>query len=287
MVDSDEDQPVGSSVGERLRLAREEKGISLDEIASQTRIPLRHLEHIERGEWDALPAVTYSVGFARSYATCVGLDGGAIGAELRQELGAARNVGGGAAAAYYEPADPARVPPRWMAIVAAVIAALLIGGYLFWRSNAVDDSVEPQLVETETPAPGAAPAQQPAAPPAAAATGPVVLTAIEDVWMRVYDAGGGPALFQDILKAGQTYQVPATAQAPQIRTSRPQALRVTVGSTVIPPLGPPEKLVSNVSLRAADLVARAQGQPAPATPAPTAGGTPATTTLPAAPAPQP
>jgi hypothetical protein len=108
----------------------------------------------------------------------------------------------------------------------------------------------------------------------------VVLTATEDVWMRVYDAGGGPALFQDILKAGQTYQVPATAQAPQIRTSRPQALRVTVGSTVIPPLGPPEKLVSNVSLKAQDLIARAPGQPAPA-PTTTPGATP-----PAAPAPQ-
>lgn len=263
MAESDQDQ-AGSSVGERLRLAREEKGINLEDVARQTRIPLRHLEHIERGEWDALPAVTYSVGFARSYAAAVGLDGAAIGAELRQELGAARNTGG-PAAAYYEPADPARVPPRWIALVATVIAALLIGGYLFWRSSAVDDSVEPQLVETEATAPKAAPPQQ---PQPAAATGPVVLTATEDVWLRVYEAGGGAALFQDILKAGQTYQVPATAQAPQIRTSRPQALRVTVGSTVIPPLGPPEKLVANVSLKAADLVARAQGQPAPAAPAP-------------------
>jgi transcriptional regulator with XRE-family HTH domain len=269
MAESDDDQPGGSSVGERLRLAREEKGIPLDDIARQTRIPLRHLEHIERGEWAALPAVTYSVGFARSYATAVGLDGAAIGAELRQELGAARNTSG-PAAAYYEPADPARVPPRWIAIVATVIAALLIGGYLFWRSTAVDDSVEPQLVDTEVIAPKAAPAQQPGAQPAAAATGPVVLTATQDVWMRVYEAGGGAALFQDILKAGQTYQVPATAQAPQLRTSRPQALRVTVGSTVVPPLGPPEKLVSNVSLKAADLAARAQGQAAPAAPPPAA-----------------
>ena len=77
------------SVGERLRLAREAKGLSLDDVARQTRIPIRHLEHIEREEWDALPATTYSVGFARSYANAVGLDGAAIGAEVREQLGGA------------------------------------------------------------------------------------------------------------------------------------------------------------------------------------------------------
>jgi len=30
-------------VGERLRAAREEKGFSLEDIAGETRIPLRHL----------------------------------------------------------------------------------------------------------------------------------------------------------------------------------------------------------------------------------------------------
>ena len=78
---------LGQSVGERLRVAREAKKLSLDDVARQTRIPVRHLEHIEREEWDALPAITYSVGFARSYANVVDLDGAQIGAEVRQLLG--------------------------------------------------------------------------------------------------------------------------------------------------------------------------------------------------------
>ncbi len=57
------------SVGERLRAAREEKGLSLEDIAAQTRIPRRHLESIEAGDWDRLPAPTYTIGFARSYAS--------------------------------------------------------------------------------------------------------------------------------------------------------------------------------------------------------------------------
>src|SRR3954454_9004159 len=88
------------TIGERLRAAREEKGLSLDDIARQTRIPIRHLEHIERSEWDAMPAVTYSVGFARSYANAVALDGAAVGAEIRQELGLSRGAPAGPAAYY-------------------------------------------------------------------------------------------------------------------------------------------------------------------------------------------
>ena len=61
------------TVGERLRAAREEKGMSLEDIAAQTRIPQRHLEAIEASEWDKLPAPTYTTGFAKSYASAIGL----------------------------------------------------------------------------------------------------------------------------------------------------------------------------------------------------------------------
>src|SRR5436305_10321913 len=169
MADMDQDQMLGEPIGERLRAAREEKGLSLDDVARQTRIPIRHLEHIERGEWDALPAITYSVGFARSYANAVGLDGPAVGAELREQLGGARsNVAG--PAAYYEPADPARVPPRSIAIVAAILAVLLVAGYLVWRHQAVGNAPdEAQIADRQTPAdqPQSAPAQPQAAPAAA------------------------------------------------------------------------------------------------------------------------
>lgn len=254
---SDLDPGVVSTIGERLRTAREAKKMSLADVASKTRIPIRHLQHIEDGEWDALPAPTYSVGFARSYANCIGLNGNEIGAELRQQIGSPRPTYE-APTSYYEPADPARVPPRSLAMVAGGIALLLIVAYLIWRSMAVD-SVDPGDAVTQPPPAAAAPQNQLLAQPAAPATGPVVLTATEEVWLRVYEAGGGASLFQGVLQAGQRFEVPATAQAPQIRTGRPQALRVTVGATEIPPLGQPEQTINDVSLRAADLAARANG----------------------------
>ncbi|HEY0044964.1 MAG TPA: helix-turn-helix domain-containing protein [Allosphingosinicella sp.] len=269
MAEFESTEMQGGTVGARLKAAREAKAISLDDIARQTRIPVRHLEHIERSEWEALPAITYSVGFVRSYGNAVGLDGAALGAEVREQLGGARHANP-AAAAYYEPADPARVPPRSMAIITAVLALLLVGGYLLWRSTAVDPgSAESVLAESETAAPAAPNPQaavRPAPQPAAPATGPVVLTAREEVWLSITD--GSQRLFMGTMKAGDRYEVPAAAQAPQIVTGRPNVLQVTVGAAQIPPLGPPEKRIKGVSLRAADLAARLQAPgAAPAPPA--------------------
>jgi cytoskeletal protein RodZ len=277
VAEADHDQLLGQSVGERLRVAREAKKLSLDDVARQTRIPVRHLEHIERGEWDALPAITYSVGFARSYANTVDLDGAQIGAEVRQQLGGAR-AGNAAAAPFYEPTDPARVPPRSIAIAAAVIAVLLVIGYLVWRSGAVgeDSAADVAITQADEPAsanravPGPA---RPAVAAPAASNGPVVLTATEDVWLRIDQDGGGAPLYMGTLKGGQSYQVPAGARAPRIRTARANALRVTVAGAQVAPLGPPETTISNVSLTSADILARGQSgaaappaAPPPATP---------------------
>jgi transcriptional regulator with XRE-family HTH domain len=271
VAESDQDELLGQSVGERLRVAREAKKLSLDDVARQTRIPVRHLEHIEREEWEALPAITYSVGFARSYANTVDLDGAQIGAEVRQQLGGVR-AGSVAAAPFYEPADPARVPPRSIAIAAAVLAVLLVIGYLVWRSSAVDDDSPADVAITQSDeaatANRAAPSPaQPTVPAPAPTNGPVVLTAAEDVWLRIDQAGGGAPLYMGTLKAGQSYQVPTGAQSPRIRTARANVLRVTVGATPVAPLGPPETTISNVSLTAADLLARGQsGGPPPSAP---------------------
>lgn len=261
---SEEDPGSVSTIGERLKAAREAKKLSLADVASQTRIPIRHLQHIEDGEWNALPAPTYSIGFARSYANAVGLNGNAIGAELREEIGATRPAQD-TQPAYYEPADPARVPPRSLAFIAGIIAVLLIAGYAIWRTTSVGGSeVDPvAAVEEPVPQPGFGAGQRQPPRQAVPATGPVVLTATDEVWLRVYESSGAQ-LFEGILQAGQRYEVPATAQAPQIRTGRPQALRVTVGSTEIPPLGAPETTIDDVSLLPADLAARV-GQGAPGT----------------------
>lgn len=277
MVEAEEAQ-TSSSIGERLKAARKAKKLSLEAIAAETRVPMRHLQNIENDDWDALPAPTYSVGFARSYANAVGLDGAALGGELREHL---NRQSRGPTPAYYEPADPARVPPRSLAVIAGVIAVLLAVGYMVWRSMAVGDAPVDQIagVETELPAaqpahPNAPPvtANRPLAGPPATANAPVTLTATDNVWLRVYEGDTDKVLFENILKPGEHYQVPSNAVKPEIRTGKPEALQVTVGQTRVPPLGAPATTVSDVSLAPADLLGRAGAvNPAAApTPAPSA-----------------
>lgn len=257
------DDPIVNSIGSRLRAAREARGMTLDDVATRTRVPLRHLHHIESGDWDALPAPTYSVGFVRSYANSVGLNGTEMGAELRDHLGG--GVPRATAAPFYEPADPSRVPPRSLAIGAALIALLLIAGYLIWRGSTSDDADLEQAAAVDTPivAPAAPPpaAAQPAAAPVNA-EGPVVVTAVNNVWLRISEADG-TRIFEKMMQSGERYEVPATAQQPQLRSSRPENIRISVGATEIPAFT--ERTIANVSLRPADLVARLR--PGGATPA--------------------
>jgi hypothetical protein len=104
----------------------------------------------------------------------------------------------------------------------------------------------------------------------------VVLTAVAPAWIQVTD--NGTTLFSGELAAGQSYTVPQTATAPLLKAGKPEALKVTVGTTVAPPVGPAGKVASKVSLLAVDLLKTGQPVPAPSA-APPSG-------VPAAPAPR-
>src|SRR3954464_14443387 len=150
------------SIGAQLRHARELKGMSLDDVAGRTRIPIRHLQNLEREEWDALPAATYAVGFTRNYANAVGLDGPALARTLRERIGGPSHRA--AAPEYYAQADPARVPPKSL-VFGAIFVAILIAAYLLWRSTL--DQGPAAVAPVEIPVGPAAPATPaPAQPPA-------------------------------------------------------------------------------------------------------------------------
>lgn len=254
------------TVGERLRAAREEKGLSLEDVAAQTRIPQRHLESIENADWDKLPAPTYTIGFSKSYASAVGLDRSEIGDQLREEMGGQRFAS--SQSEVIEAADPARTMPKWL-VLSAVVAVIVIIVLMSWLSRrSLDQSSEPvaNAAMAAPSATAAAPSQQ--AQPAAAAEGAVVLSAVAPAWIQVTDQGR--TLFSGELQPGQTFAVPQTATAPLLKAGKPEALKVTVGSAVAPPVGPAGKVASKISLKAADLMG--VGASAPAGSVPQAAG---------------
>lgn len=255
-------------VGTQLHDARESQSISLEDIAKSTRIPLRQLQNIENSDYDKLPAPTYSIGFVKAYASAVGLDPKALALEFREEINFRSSTQG--AGDYFEPTDPARVPPRSLAWIAAGIALLLIAGYALWRSGffgldaddrarmaaGTDPAANVQADDTNAPATATPTAPVPA-------SGAVVLVATDTVWFRVYDGETGDRIHETEMQAGDRYEIPANAERPMIRTGRADALRVTVGGQPVDPLGPPQTVVSDVSLLPADLVQpRATGEAA-------------------------
>lgn len=266
--DEAREAPTGG-VGAQLRVAREAMRVDLPHIAALTRIPLRHLEAIERGDFTALPSRAYAVGFSRSYASAVGLDPAVITDAVRVEL-ADTSMRRTVPSPGMEPGDPARLPSAGLAWFGAIAALLLaVGVYAFYNAYFGAGTVPGSLL---TPAPAATKAPIAAASPKPSSTatgGAVVLTAMEDgVWLRLYEEGG-ERLFERALAKGETVTVPTTASDPRINTGRPDALAIMVGNKPVPPLADRPVTLSGVPVSAAALLAR----PAPAaasTPAPSA-----------------
>lgn len=62
------------SVGDFFRQVRETKGLTLDDVASKTRIHPDFLRALEEGNYAKLPDQVFAKGFVRSYARSLGLD---------------------------------------------------------------------------------------------------------------------------------------------------------------------------------------------------------------------
>jgi len=257
--------PPPGTVGARLRAAREAQGLSVAEVAARTRVTQRFLEALEDDRLDLLPSPTYASGFARAYARAVGLDQAEIGRGIRGEL--ARGAMPMRQHHVEEIADPSRGPSRGLVIVAAGVAlAVLVLGVL-WLSTGLFRGTQ------ETPAAASSPAavarSAPVPPPSPTpAVGKVVLTAKNEVWLRVYD-GANKTLFTGTLQPGQTFEVPAGVDRPMLNIGRPDQLAITVDGRALPPLGDGKRAMKDVGISAPALAARFSGVSAPvASPSP-------------------
>ncbi len=163
-------EPVGTArVGAELRQVRERAGWKLEEVAAALRIRQPYLEAIEQGNLQALPGQAYEIGFIRTYAQALGLDGDEILRRFRAE-------GAGTTTkpelSFLAPVPDRAVPTGAIVLVGVVI---LLAGYGFWflhtekerKLAAAVPAVPAQL------APLAVPPVPPAAKPPAPAPAPV------------------------------------------------------------------------------------------------------------------
>jgi cytoskeletal protein RodZ len=196
-----------SSLGARLRQAREARGVSLRELSDQTRIARRYLEAIEADDYKELPGGIFNRSFIKAYARGVGFnEAEAVGAymevaraqgETPDELPTSRQ-----SSRIYMDGDTARSPFVTALLSLVILSIISLGIYAglhyYQRRNNPDTAAAP-AGQTGATAPAAnpgtndqtLPAQTPAASPdpaaaASAANGLNVQIKAkgEEVWLR-------------------------------------------------------------------------------------------------------
>ena len=76
-----------------LATIRHNRGISLEQIAESTKISLRSLQAIERGDFHKLPGGIYNTSYIRQYARAIDYDESAILAVYHKAMGASESAG--------------------------------------------------------------------------------------------------------------------------------------------------------------------------------------------------
>jgi cytoskeleton protein RodZ len=117
------------SFGDILRRERTLRGIEIREVALGTRIAPRHLEALEKNDFEALPGGAYTKGFLRAYALYIGLDPEEMVNHYVYEISCRRTAP--------EPEAPPRAAPsgswrRTAYLAAIMLAVIAIVAAAFW-----------------------------------------------------------------------------------------------------------------------------------------------------------
>ncbi len=137
-------------VGERLKKAREEKQLTLDDVYKKNRIPLKYLEAIESGRFKELPpAKSHRLAYIREYAETLDLNPASFLYQFSQECDLTNNI----------PVSPRHTLKLWSfsslsnIFKNVAVAVLLLGflGYLTWQVNGI---LQPPKLTVFTPADG-------------------------------------------------------------------------------------------------------------------------------------
>src|SRR6266566_7928577 len=117
--------------GSRMRHAREQRGISLRQIADATKISVSQLEALERNDISRLPGGIFSRAFVRSYAAEVGVDPEQTVRDfLAQFPHDSVTIGSPHVVVDDRPTDSRRLDSRAMMILGTIV--LVAAVILFW-----------------------------------------------------------------------------------------------------------------------------------------------------------
>jgi cytoskeleton protein RodZ len=127
-----------TGLGQYLKAVREERGIELQTVSTETKISMHNLQAMEEEEYSALPAIVFTRGYYRLYATILGLDHEEILGWFEREFQAPPEAG-----AVFSPQRKNAMENAMMAerpstlnipatLGLILLALLTFGGFLCW-----------------------------------------------------------------------------------------------------------------------------------------------------------
>ena len=116
--------------GETLRLARENNGWTLAEVALKLNLTASSLSNLETGAFDKLPGHTFARGYIRAYAKLLGMDQTSLVHEFDLYTGTDANGSNVHSLGRIE--EPVRVSHTILRIVSLLLLIAVIGGGFIW-----------------------------------------------------------------------------------------------------------------------------------------------------------
>lgn len=116
--------------GEALRAARESRGWSVAEVATQLNLTPMRLTQLEAGEFEKLPGNTFSRGYIRAYAKLLGLEQAPLVADFDQFTGS--NATGASVHALGRIEEPTRYSQSILRLVSFLLLLGVGGACFYW-----------------------------------------------------------------------------------------------------------------------------------------------------------
>lgn len=133
-------EPRSPQVGALLRASRLRVGEDLREIADALCIRYLYLDAIEECRYAELPGDTYAIGFIRSYAEHLGLDGEEVVRRYRAEQAGSKRSND---LSFPTPVAESGVPKGAIVFIGVLLALLIYGG---WYISTTDESILTDLI---------------------------------------------------------------------------------------------------------------------------------------------
>jgi len=200
---------MSQTLGEKLRAAREERGISISEVAEQTRISPHYITSIENDDYKTLPGGIFNKGFVKSYGKFLGLNEAEVLQDYARLNAAAEEAEAEDDRLYHRPevlTDDQHTSGMVPTIIfALVILAAMTAGILFLVNYLRHRDNFDIATATPTPAPANVAANTTPTPPLITNEMNIELRAVgEPVWIN-YAVDGASKI--QTLAAGESVRV--------------------------------------------------------------------------------